>query len=40
MLLLQQFQKKENEHIKARGTAIKSKQTIFDFGGLFLREDT
>lgn len=27
--------KKENEHIKARGTAIKSKQTIFDLADCF-----
>ena len=27
--------KKENEHIKARGTAIKSKKTIFDLADCF-----
>ena len=27
--------KKENEHIKARGAAIKSKQTIFDLADCF-----
>jgi len=30
--------KKENEHIKARGTAIKSKQTIFDLADCFCKK--